>query len=61
MMVSLSSFSQGSITKFLHESVEYGNGQFGAFNTFDMLMEKPREVIVTNDVLIPFHITHVGL
>ena len=67
MTVSLSAFSQGSIAKFLHEPIEYGKGQFGAFDTFNMLHEKPREVIVKNNVVILFHnldctqVTHVGL
>ena len=67
MTVFLSSFSQGSIAEFLHEPVEYRNGQFGAFYTFDILPEKPREVIVKNDVVILLHnfyctqVTHVGL
>ena len=67
MTISLISFSQGFIAKFLHKPVEYGNGQFGAFDIFSMLSEKLREVIVKIDVLIPFHnldftqVTHVGL
>lgn len=55
MMVSLSSFSQGSIAEFLHKPIEYENDQFGAFDTFSMLPEKLREAIVKNNVVIPFH------